>query len=363
MRSAAAALALIPLLGCGDAPLAVRGSSSGGLVFARLEATGQELARARLGDGAVRSLTASADADESWPYWSDAARRLVFQRGATGQSGSAPDLWLWSPDDAAPTALTRTPRRHERWPVWSPAGPRLAYVFRGGQPPSGVAVFDVSTPDAPPRLLARAGPDDPYLRPEFAPDGRHLVAQRRHDLEGRRRSSLWVLSFDTSPRALTTGADGFDLKAHFTRDGGRVVFTRRAGEPPRERVVSVAADGSDLREHAAMEGADAGSARPSPTRGEIAFVVSVDGHSEVYRVDLAGGAPRNLTATPDLDEYAPRWSPDGERLVVTATPAAAGRPRLDDRETLARTRLRVLDREGHLLWEGPGFMGDWMPAW
>jgi hypothetical protein len=64
-----------------------------------------------------------------------------------------------------------------------------------------------------------------------------------------------------------------------------------------------------------------------------------------------------------VNEFAPRWSPDGERLVVIVNDASAGAPRLDDPESLAAIRLRALDRDGRVLFEAPGYNPDWMPPW
>ncbi len=84
-----------------------------------------------------------------------------------------------------------------------------------------------------------------------------------------------------------------------------------------------------------------------------------DGSRDVFLVDLAGGAPRNLTRSPETDEMAPLWSPDGELLVILRARAAGpGEP-----PGGGERRLSVIDREGHTLFETPGMMADWMPAW
>ena len=108
---------------------------------------------------------------------------------------------------------------------------------------------------------------------------------------------------------------------------------------------------------------DEHSARPSPTRDELAFVSDRSQNADVYLVEMEGGVPRNLTRTPMFDEYAPHWSPDGELLVVTTVDVDADEPRLADRATLTHARLRVIDREGRVLLDTPGFMPDWMPPW
>jgi Tol biopolymer transport system component len=165
------------------------------------------------------------------------------------------------------------------------------------------------------------------------------------------------------PRPLTNEPEWFDFKPFFTRDGSRVVFTRRPAEGGRERIGIVDADGGPPRILAEDPKADYHSARPSPTRDEVAFVVEGENSADVYLADVRGGAMRNLTRSRQRREYAPRWSPDGERLVVTTTDADADTPNLRDREGLARTRIRVIDREGRRLFETPGSMADWMPAW
>lgn len=363
--AATAVLATAALAACGDGAARVTGPVSGGLVFVRVGDGGLDLARLRLADGALAPHPASSDADESWPYWSPVARALVFQRAGSGSDArpATSDLWLWRPsggdERGGETNLTATPRRDERWPVWSPTEARLVYAFRGGTPAAGLA--QILAPPGPPELVAPTGADALFLRPAFAPDGRALVVQRR-GARGR-GSQLWSLAPGVPPRPLTRDPERFALKGRYTRDGARIVFSERPASGGPHDVASLARDGGDRRSHASLPDADDHSASPSPTRDEIAFVSDRGGHSAVWLASLAGDAsPRVLAPSDALDQYAPRWSPDGERLVVTAVPR--GEPlRLDDRESLARARLQVLDRDGSVRAETPGLMPDWMPAW
>jgi Tol biopolymer transport system component len=361
LRRAPLAAALLLLAACAEGPGALRGEVSEGLVFVRVVEGSFDLARARLADGAVREFSRTPERDEIWPYWSAYSRRLVFQAAPDSGAGGASDLWLWEPYGNVERPLTQTPERDERWPVWSRDGRRLVYAFRGGEPAAGLALLDLDAAQPTPLLLAQSNGPDFFLRPSFSPDGRQLVAQRR-DSEGE-GSGLWILAPGGEPESLTGNPVWIDLKAHFSRDGTRVIYSRRLAAGGPHDIASINLEGRDLRLHGSSDETDDHSAQPSPTRDEIAFVSSRSRDEDVYLVDLEGGIPRNLTRTPDLDEHAPRWSPDGELLVVTSVDADAEQLTLGDRAALAVARLRVIDRQGHVLLDTPGFMPDWMPPW
>ena len=270
-------------------------------------------------------------------------KRLAFQVG--GKNGrERSDLWTWRPGDAQPAPIAETPRRDEAWPAWAPDAPELAFAFRGGSKPPGVAilVFRGAAQIAVP--IAETSAPGLFLRPRFAPDGASLVAQRRNGGD----SQLWILTRQRESRALTHDPDWFHLKAAFTRDGSRVLFTRRpvAGGPA--DVASVDLRGGDLRIHGSEPGSDDQSGTPSPRRDEVAFVSDRDGNFELYLAPLPEGPARRLTDTPDWDEGAPRWSPDGTRIAVTAAPHGGPAPQMKSPETLDGSRVRVIDRDGKL---------------
>ena len=112
----------------------------------------------------------------------------------------------------------------------------------------------------------------------------------------------------------------------------------------------------------AGEGGDH-SARPSPVRDEIAFVSDRDGSSDVFFADLDGSAQRSLQHTPDHNELAPRWSPDGEFVVVTRVAREVADFGSMSHRVLAEAHIVVLDRNGTQHFEAVGAMADWMPAW
>jgi len=354
----ATALAFAVLLACheggGLARSGAAGPRAGGIIFVK-EVDGQaDLARARLADGAVALVTPTPEREERWPYWSEVARRVVFQLRPYGRRVQM-DLALWDPESEEEEILWSTPIRDEGWPAWSPIGPRLAYAFRHPRRESGIVLYDLETRRS--EVLASIEAPGLFLRPEFSPDGRRLVAQRRPTRSP--ASDLWLLEPGRPPRRLTSEPVASDSKARFLLDGRTLLFNRQLEtEGPRDLYLLDLETGSEKR-FASLPTADDHSAWPSPIRDEIAFISDRDGSHDVFLVGLSDGIPKNLTRTPEIDEGVPLWSPDGSRLVVLRRPRTGSGRRLSDREH----RLAVIDREGRTLLETQGMMADWMPAW
>ena len=150
----------------------------------------------------------------------------------------------------------------------------------------------------------------------------------------------------------------FDHKPRFSRDAAWILFTRRASRRAPGRLMRMRPDGRDAAVVADARGADDHSGRPSPVRDEVAFISDRGGSRDAFRVGLEGGRPRRLTRTPERDELAPRWSPDGAYLALTTRPAGSPGGRVSP-----DTRVVVIDRQGQVLLEIHGTMPDWMPAW
>jgi Tol biopolymer transport system component len=353
-----AVLALSVLLACHEgvsrAGRGVTGPCSGGLVFIREVDGKADLARARIADGAVAIVSPTPDREERWPYWSDVARRVVFPARPYGPALQM-DLVLWDPETGEEGVVASTVARDERWPRWSPVAPRLAYAFKQPRQRSGIAIYDLATERS--EVLASIVSPGAFLRPAFSPDGRRLVAQRR---AGRsRETELWLLEPGRRPRRLTSEPGAIDTKARFTNDGRTILFTRWPEGGGAGDLFRLDLETGTQRQFASLPTASDSSAWPSPTRDEIAFISDRDGSRDIFLVDLSGGVPRNLTRSPEIDEAAPLWSPDGERLVILRRQ----RTESGHRRSIGENRLAVIDRQGRALFETQGMMADWMPSW
>ena len=90
--------------------------TSDGLVFVRIVEGSNELMRVRLADGAEQALTSTPEREETWPYWSPVAQRLVFQ---VSHGPRDSDLMLWSPETGQ-APLVETPNRADLWQAQTP---------------------------------------------------------------------------------------------------------------------------------------------------------------------------------------------------------------------------------------------------
>jgi len=325
-------------------------------VLVRSVGASKEIVRVRLADSAAQAVTATPDVEETWPFWSELARRLVY---LTSTDGVWHDLVIWDPDRRVTTTIAGSPRRDEAWPAWSPRRPELVFAFRGGAPPSGLVIADV--PSRTQRLIAAPGKQNFFLRPGFAPDGASVIAQRYG--ANARGSSLWRIEPGSAPKPLTQDPAWHDMKPAYTRDGREILFSRRPAAGGTFDILAIPATGGAPRTLAINSEGNDDTPRPSPLRDELVFVSDRSGRSALYLAPLAGGVARLLAADPTRQYFAPHWSPDGERVAAIATPDHAGRPKLSEPEGLAETNVVVFDREGRRLFDAPGFMPDWMPPW
>jgi dipeptidyl aminopeptidase/acylaminoacyl peptidase len=343
VRSGAlAALALALGLGCGSEP---PGSASAGLVFVRRHGLDRnaprDLAWARIADGHVEVLE-TPQTEEMWPYYSPEARLVVFSRGRLGMKRGR--LWLWDPASGEQRPATNGTKRFEALPDWSPRGSLLAYDslwrWRGG-----IQLLDVATGRSV-QVATTTAKDDHYLRPVFGPRPELLVAQRNHSGQ----SDLYLLREGAAPEPLLVDAASNDEKPVFRRDGGAVFFSRMPVGGGRMEIAEIDLATRAVRIVAPVADADQHTVNVSPTRDEIAFVRESDAGADLWLMGLPDGEPRNLTNTPRWNEYAPHWSPDGERIALTGNAA-------DDPASF----VRVVDRSGALLFESSGYAPDWMP--
>ena len=339
---------------CLDSPASpTPATASDGLVFVRSLPGHTDLWWGRLADGAVGPLLERPESEETWPFWSPDAGRLVYE-SRPREKRAAERLLLFDPATGRSEPLFAGRDLRQHWAAWSPDGRRVAYAYSElarRAPLHSVGEVEIAT-----RRRRVVGPPAAarfFFRPEYAPDGGRLVVER-----GDAKApwhEVWILEPGREPRRLVGGLKRRLGKARFTRDGKWVLLTSRPRRGGPGNLLLVALDGSVTRMLASTPASDDHSARPSPARDEIAFISNRDGSPDLFVAELSGGEARNLTRTPGRHEAAPRWSPDGEKIVLSVRP-------VDGKgEVLSDYRVVVVDRRGRRLFETPGVMADWMP--
>lgn len=351
------ALALVPWAVVALAPrseaLPVAGSASSGLVFARQVEGNRELFRARLSDGTVRRLTETPRREETWPAWSEKARTLVYATRPSRGRGTE-DILLWSANEDEPEVVFRA--AGQTWYAWSPVEPTLVAAYP--EPEADRVVVELDTRSREVRRIAAAEGDVGYFyRPDFSPDGRLVVLHRW--LRG--RVHLYLREADGSPYRISEPEVVYDYHARFTRESRSVVFDRGRTKGSPADVMLLSLEDDSLRNLTESPEHDDHSPYASPTRDEIAYVSDRGGQSDLYIVNYSTGKERRLTETSEVSERMPRFSPDGERLVVMRVPADLSP--WEARNTDGKGEVAVVDREGRELFSTEGMSPAWMPPW
>ncbi|WP_179271191.1 winged helix-turn-helix domain-containing protein [Rubricoccus marinus] len=301
--------------------------------------------------GSMQQLTDSP-ADDHSPAWSPDGERLAFARCTEDGCG----VYTVSASGGTPALLSDLERFQVRNLVWSPDGLRLAFAGRqGGSGAFGVHLLPLDG-SAPQRLTAPPATYPGDLDPAFSPDGLRLAFVRTA-LDGRQDVCTVSASGGTVSRlvleqkgvtGLDWSADGREIVYAANRDGAAGLW-RIGVNGGRPRWIALGTDGGEVSEPSiADNGSGLAFARrlsrtqivgvypggepvpllsstredtqPNVSRdgSKIAFVSTRSGSHEVWVSDARGENPRRLTQFNGPRVSTPRWSPDGQSIVLAA---------------------------------------------
>jgi dipeptidyl aminopeptidase/acylaminoacyl peptidase len=268
------------------------------------------------------------------PRWSPDGSRLVFVR-ATEKDGKVqpPQLYLLNLAGGEARALTDIPRGAGN-PVWSPDGVTVAFTSTAR---AEDLVKKTEKPADAPRESDVKVITEAVYRANGVSGGGYVDRDRP--------SHIWTIAAtaDTAvPKPVTSGQFGTG-NHQWSADGSQIYFVanRRAEAyyyPADSDLFAVSKDGGEPRALISIEGT-IGAYSTSPDSKRIAFVGTLRGEpvrsysqSDLWIADLAGGAPRNLTAAYDFDinggiggdQRAPRgqhpsgpvWTRDGRAVLI-----------------------------------------------
>ncbi|HEX4169091.1 MAG TPA: protein kinase, partial [Bryobacteraceae bacterium] len=331
-------------------------------------------------------------ADETHPVWSPDNGHIAFCRVTKDElpfrqfaiviippnGGRESQIWQgcegvsWSPDGStlavsglpprsggifriglktgSRTRLTRSAIHLDELPVFSPDGKWVVFTRSFG--PRTRELFVVSANGGSERQLTFD--HQPTYGATWTADSREIIFSSNRSSGG---ETLWriPLGGGTPRRLYPTLADAFYPAV--SKSGSRLIYT---GAFLDTNIYSSEGSGFGNRPVPGRFGKTTALIRssrrddsPSLSKGQnrIAFVSRRTGNEEIWRCELDGSNPRQLTSFGGTDTGTPRWSPDGNRIVFDSI--ATGTP-----------EIYVIDAEGKMLRRLTNeLFGHYMPSW
>ncbi|MBW4985005.1 Tol-Pal system beta propeller repeat protein TolB [Mameliella sp. CS4] len=127
-----------------------------------------------------------------------------------------------------------------------------------------------------------------------------------------RQKRLAIMDYDGANVQYLTDDSSLVLAPRFSPNGGRVLYTSYQTGFPRIRVLTVGDVASQTLQ--VGEGVMSFAPRFSPDGRMVVYSLTQGSNTDIYAMDLASGATRQLTSAPSI-ETAPSFSPDGQRIV------------------------------------------------
>jgi Tol biopolymer transport system component len=243
--------------------------------------------------GAQRLISTFPGSHTSASFSPDGA--MIAFLASTGHG--AAQVWVKNLSHGDPLQITDGETDASR-PRWSPQNDQIVFARQGqgiwSVPPLGGAAQ---------RIIAEG------RNPDFSPDGRQVVFEKRRE--------IWVARFDGSGQhhllGLPQGSVGLGAPA-FSPDGRSIALVCRTVGPKGDIWVLPAAGGQARR--VTFDEAEAGDPAWTPDGRWIVFPSDRAGASTLWQVAAAGGQPEPLTIGVGEDT-SPAISPDGKTLVFT----------------------------------------------
>ena len=223
------------------------------------------------------------------------------------------DIWIVNGEGGMARRVTANPAA-DRFPLWSPDGRYIAFEsWRYGNADVFVVPSDAS---AAPRRLTFASVDDHPL--DFTPDGAAVLFSSRRDVSILRVPGLYTVPVTGGTPRLEQSALGRD--AAYSPDGTRLAFVRgdtywwrRGYRGAANREIWLRRGDGTLAQLTHFAGDD-----DNPCwvdESHIVFLSSRAGRKNLFRLDLDGGEPEQLTFHEGSAVRYPRISADG-RIVA-----------------------------------------------
>ena len=193
----------------------------------------------------------------------------------------------------------------ERLPLWSPDGSRIAFL----SDLTGIRQLYFLESDN--QLKQITNENRHVTQMVWSPDGKQMVYSVQN-MEQSGLSDLFIIDLSNKEKNLLTDKIPCLILSGWLFNDQEIIYNACYNDKLDFWIASTS-DGA-IRSLNASPSSYAPYARLSPNRDSILFTSQQGKSDEIYILGLTDGKKRQLTNTPELNEYYPFWSPDGKQV-------------------------------------------------
>jgi TolB protein len=238
----------------------------------------------------------------------DPNNQIVYSSGKNGTH----QLYLMNADGSNQRPLTTQGDNIE--PNWSPD--RHSVVYTAAADEGGSQLHVINADGSADRAVTKDG----GYAGSWAPDGQHIafVSDRKGG------SQLFVMNADGSNETQLTNdpqADVSETQTAWTPDGQITFVYNKSGG---DTIWLINADGSKARQFSHDANGNAYGPSWAPNGKHLAYVLTIDGDSDILTIDVNGGYGTHIATFPGKHADNVTWSPDNKQIAfdVWATKTA-----------------------------------------